>query len=66
MRAFCNTRSYFHMEKTALTKNFCHGLRILAVKRIWYLGLGVWGGGLSESVKKGKFVTTILFSDNFQ
>ena len=31
---------------------------------VWGGGWGAGGGGLSESVKKGKFVTKIFFSDN--
>ena len=42
--------------KGALTKNFCHAKRILAVKEV----------GLSESIKEGKFVTKIFFSYNVE
>ena len=40
----------------ALTKNFCHAKQILDFKGV--------GRGVSESVKKGKFVMKIFFSDN--
>ena len=53
MQAFCNTGSYFHMEKTVLKKNF------VALSRFWLLRDGGWG--LNESVKKVKFVTKIFF-----
>ena len=60
MRAFCNTHwQLFSYGKVCIDKNFCHAQRILAVKEV-----GV--GGLSESVKKGKFVTKIFFSDNVE
>ena len=39
----------------ALAKNFCHAKWILADLRGWA------SGSLSESVKKGKFVTKIFF-----
>ena len=42
--------------KGALTKNFCQAWQILAINEVGE------GGGLSESVKKGKFVTKIFFS----
>ena len=43
--------------KRASTKIFCHAL----------VGFGHKGvGGLSESVKKGKIVMKIFFSDNFE
>ena len=45
----------------AVTKSFCHAEQILAVK-----GVGVGVGGLSEAVKKGKFVTKIFFSGNVE
>ena len=48
------------LYKGASTKNFCHAQQILAVK-----GVGV-GGGLRQSVKNGKFVTKIFFSDNVE
>ena len=44
--------------KGALTKNFCQAWQILAINEVGE------GGGLSESVKKGKFVTKIFFSYN--
>ena len=48
--------------KGALTKNLRHAYRILAIKGV---GGGVVGD-LSESIKKGKFVTKTFFSDNVE
>ena len=45
------------ISKRALTKNVCHTLQILAVKGV---------AGLSPSVKIGKFVMKIFFSDNVE
>ena len=42
--------------KGALTKNLRHAYRILAIK-----GVGGGGGDLSESIKKGKFLTKTFF-----
>ena len=33
MRAFCNTRSYFHMEKAALVTNFPFSRKMLMSKK---------------------------------
>ena len=38
-------------------KNFCQAQQILAIKAV---------GGLSQSFKKGKFVTKTYFSDNVE
>ena len=53
--------------KGALTKNLRHAYRILAIKGVGGGGGGGGGGGdLSESIKKGKFVTKTFFSDNVE
>ena len=53
-----NSKTNTHKE--ASTKNFCPASQIFFV-----MGLG-WGRGLSEFVKKAKFVTKIIFSDNVE
>ena len=46
-------------SKGASMKNFCHACGFWPLK-------GCGEGGLSESVKKEKFVTKIFFSDNVE
>ena len=48
----------FLQPKQALTKTLCHTYQTFDMKRV--VGRGE---GLSESVKKGKFVTKIFFPD---